>query len=129
MDHREVYAEIEKELRAGRPVVQATVIQTRGSTPRKEGSTMLVKQDGSLFGTIGGGCGEAGVITKSKLSLLDGQHREELADLTEDISLESEAVCGGTLRVFIEPWKPEPGTIDLATELKALAASDKPVVV
>ena len=101
MSHRDVYQEIENELRAGKPVVQATVIQTRGSTPRKEGSTMLVKTDGTLFGTIGWGCGEAGVIQKAKLSLLDGQFREELADLTEDISLESEAVCGGTLRVFI----------------------------
>ncbi len=129
MNHRDVYQEIENELRAGKPVVQATVIQTRGSTPRKEGSTMLVKTDGTLYGTIGGGCGEAGVIQKAKLSLLDGQFREELADLTEDISMESEAVCGGTLRVFIEPWKPEPTAIALAEELKTLAAKDQPVVV
>jgi xanthine dehydrogenase accessory factor len=129
MNQADLYAEIERELRSGRPVAQATVIQTRGSTPRKEGSTMLVRQDGTLFGTIGGGCGEAGVIQKAKLTLLDGRHREELADLTEDISLESEAVCGGTLRVFIEPWHPDPAAIGLAAELKALAAAGRPVVV
>ena len=129
MSYRELYREIEKELRAGRPVVQATVIQTKGSTPRKEGSTMLVRQDGSLFGTIGGGCGEGGVITKARLSLLDGKIREELADLTEDIALESEAVCGGTLRVFIEPWQPgEPG-VALAQRLGQLAATREPVLV
>jgi xanthine dehydrogenase accessory factor len=129
MSFREVYREIESELRAGRPVVQATVIQTKGSTPRKEGSTMLVKQDGTLFGTIGGGCGEGGVITKARLSLLDGKVREELADLTEDISLESEAVCGGTLRVFIEPWQPADPQIALAHRLRELASTREPMLV
>ena len=128
MSNRILYEEIEAQLRAGQPVVQATVIQTRGSTPRKEGSTMLVKSDGKLVGTIGGGCGEAGVIQKAKLSLLDGQVREELADLTEDISTESEAVCGGTLRVFIEPWQPTPQRIELAHLLGELAGGGKPVV-
>jgi xanthine dehydrogenase accessory factor len=129
MSYRELYREIEKELRAGRPVAQATVIQTKGSTPRKEGSTMLVKQDGSLFGTIGGGCGEGGVITKARLSLLDGKMREELADLTEDIALESEAVCGGTLRVFIEPWQPADPYIALAHRLHELASTREPMLV
>jgi xanthine dehydrogenase accessory factor len=128
MSNRRIYEEIEAQLRAGQPVVQATVIQTRGSTPRKEGSTMLVKSDGKLVGTIGGGCGEAGVIQKAKLSLLDGRVREELADLTEDISTDSEAVCGGTLRVFIEPWQPTPERIGLAHLLGELSGSAKPVV-
>ena len=44
---------------------------------------MLVRSDGSLSGTIGGGCGEAGVIQKARLSLQDGKIREDLADLTE----------------------------------------------
>ena len=123
-----IYDEIEAQLRAGKPVVQATVIQTRGSTPRKEGSTMLVRADGTLVGTIGGGCGEAGVIQKAKLSLLDGQVREELADLTEDISTDSEAVCGGTLRVFIEPWQPSAEKIGLAHLLGELAQRRQEVV-
>ncbi len=129
MSYRELYREIEKELSAGRPVVQATVIQTKGSTPRKEGSTMLVRQDGTLFGTIGGGCGEGGVITKARLTLLDGKIREELADLTEDIALESEAVCGGTLRVFIEPWLPGERDLALAHRLRELAGTRAPVLV
>jgi xanthine dehydrogenase accessory factor len=45
-------------LQAGRPVVAATVIRTSGSTPRKAGAKMLVAPDGSLEGTIGGGCAE-----------------------------------------------------------------------
>ncbi len=128
MSNQRIYGEIEAQLRAGKPVVQATVIQTRGSTPRKEGSTMLVRADGTLLGTIGGGCGEAGVIQKAKLSLLDGQTREELADLTEAISTDSEAVCGGTLRVFIEPWQPTPERIGLAHLLGELSQCRQEVV-
>ena len=128
MSNKELYEEIGAQLKAGRPVVQATVIQTKGSTPRKEGSTMLVRQDGSLVGTIGGGCGEAGVIQKARLSLLDGKVREELADLTEEISTDSEAVCGGTLRVFIEPWMPSPESIALALRLTELAEGGQRVV-
>jgi len=128
MSQSTLYQEIANELRQGRAVVQATVIQTKGSTPRKAGSHMLVKTDGKLFGTIGGGCGEAGVITKAKLALHDGQMREELADLTEDIALDSEAVCGGTFRVFIEPWQPSTERIALAEKLKALADGNDEVL-
>jgi xanthine dehydrogenase accessory factor len=129
MLQRALYQEIENELRAGRPVVQATVIQTKGSTPRKAGSEMLIKSDGKLFGTIGGGCGEAGVIQKARLSLADGRMREELADLTEDISTESEAVCGGTFRVFLEPWQPRPEHLSLVERLKELAGGGEEVLV
>jgi xanthine/CO dehydrogenase XdhC/CoxF family maturation factor len=55
--------------------------------------------------------------------------REELADLTEDISLDSEAVCGGTFRVFIEPWQPSPERLALAERLKALAGGEEEVLV
>jgi xanthine dehydrogenase accessory factor len=90
---------------------------------------MLVRSDGKLVGTIGGGCGEAGVIQKAHLSLTDGQFREELADLTEDISVESEGVCGGTLRVFIEPWQPQPEAIALADELARLGDGSAGLIV
>jgi len=110
-------------------VVQATVIQTKGSTPRKAGSEMLIKSDGKLFGTIGGGCGEGGVIQKAKLCLVDGKIREELADLTEDISMDSEAVCGGTFRVYLEPWQPRPEHVAMVERLKELAGGSDEVLV
>ena len=124
----ELYKAIEEELRAGNPIAQATVIETRGSTPRKQGATMLVRNDGRLVGTIGGGCGEADVIRKARLSLLDGQPREELADLTEEISTESEAVCGGTLRVFIETWQPTREHIALAEDLAGYSTRGESIV-
>lgn len=89
---------------------------------------MIVRQDGTLAGTVGGGCGEAGVIQKAKLSLLDGNPREELADLTEEISRETEAVCGGTFRAFIQPWRPEPESLATAGKIAELAGGDREVV-
>ncbi|MCH8841877.1 MAG: XdhC family protein [SAR324 cluster bacterium] len=129
MSHKELYQVIEDELRKGRAVAQATVIQTKGSTPRKAGSVMLVKSDGGLYGTIGGGCGEAGVIQKARLSLHDGKIREELADLTEDIAVESEGVCGGTFRVFIQPWQPGSDQLELVGRLKEYAGASHDVLV
>lgn len=129
MTQAEIYDVIEAELRAGRCIVQATVIEARGSTPRKEGATMLVKSDGRLAGTVGGGCGEAGVIRKAMLSLEDGQHREELADLTEEISREASGVCGGTFRVFLEPWIPGPEAIALSRSLAEIARAGRHVSV
>ncbi|MDH4248145.1 MAG: XdhC family protein [Deltaproteobacteria bacterium] len=124
-----LHEELLNQLGQGRTVAQATVVHVLGSTPRKPGAAMLVRQDGTLVGTIGGGCGEAGVIQKARLSLLDGRMREETADLTEDIALESEAVCGGVQRVFIEPWQPSGERIALARLLMELARGETPVVV
>ena len=128
MSYAEIYQELVKELEAGRTTVLATVIETKGSTPRKSGSRMVVKADGSLFGTVGGGCGEAGVIQKARLSITDGQMRQELADLTEDISMETEAVCGGTFRVLIQPWQPTPDEVQLAHHLARFAEGQQEVV-
>lgn len=119
-----MYQEILKELQGKKTVVEALVIETKGSTPRKVGSRMLVRADGSLFGTIGGGCGEADVITRSRLSLQDGKCREVTADLTEDILTESEGVCGGTFRVFIRPWQPTEKNENLMTHLAEQAEKE-----
>ena len=59
--NEEIYREIASALDREEPVVLATVARTRGSTPRKTGAKMVVRSDGSFFGTIGGGCGEAEV--------------------------------------------------------------------
>ena len=128
MSNTEIYREIVAQLQAGQTVVLATVIETKGSTPRKPGSRMVVRHDGSLAGTVGGGCGEAGVIQKARLSLLDGKIRQDLADLTDDILVESQAVCGGTFRVLIQPWQPIPKEIALAQWLADQAESQQEVV-
>lgn len=101
MPNDEVYAEIQTAVNVGEPVVLATVAQTFGSTPRKTGAKMVVREDGSFVGTIGGGCGEAEVWQEAMEILDDGDPRVVTVDLTEPTDGEDK-ICGGVMRVFVE---------------------------
>lgn len=87
---------------AGRRCALATVVGTRGSTPRKVGARMLVDAERGLVGTVGGGCGEAEVIDAALEVIDSGTPRRVTVDLTDDIASWSPAVCGGTMDVFVE---------------------------
>lgn len=88
---------------AGRRCVLATVVGTRGSTPRKVGARMLVDPERGLTGTVGGGCGEAEVIEAAARVLESGRPERVRVDLTRDLLSWSPAVCGGLMDVFVEP--------------------------
>lgn len=89
------------------PAALATVIHTRGHCPREVGAKMLVLRDGRTFGTIGGGCGEAEVLSRA-LDVMDtGVPVVHVVDLLDDPALEEGAVCGGKMEVFIEPLSRE----------------------
>lgn len=81
----------------------ATIISTLGSTPCKAGTRMLVLGDGSIRGTIGGGCAEAEVKLKA-LTVLDRNqpYLAKVSLLAEDAA-NAGMVCGGTMEVFIQP--------------------------
>jgi xanthine/CO dehydrogenase XdhC/CoxF family maturation factor len=97
----EIYAEIAKSLETGQPLVLATVASARGSTPRKPGAKMVVRPDGSAFGTIGGGCGEAEVWQKAMEVLETGRPEVVHVDLTTPIDGDDK-ICGGIMDVFVE---------------------------
>jgi xanthine dehydrogenase accessory factor len=61
----------------------ATIVQVKGSTPRKVGTKMIVHPYGKHIGTVGGGCGEANVIRAGLDVLVDGSPRTVRIDLTE----------------------------------------------
>lgn len=87
---------------AGRACALATIVATRGSTPRKVGARMLVDPQRGLVGTVGGGCGEAEVIESAHRVLGTGRPERVRVDLTEDFTSWSPAVCGGVMDVFVE---------------------------
>ena len=99
--NNEIYAEIAKSLESGEPLVLATVSAARGSTPRKLGAKMVVRPDGTFFGTIGGGCGEAEVWQKAMEVLETGKPEIVRVDLTTPIDGEDK-ICGGVMDVFVE---------------------------
>lgn len=79
-----------------------TIISTKGSTPRKAGATMLVEQRGKLWGTVGGGCGEAAVRQRALLAMDEGTSCTYQVTLFNDIAATEGMVCGGTMEVFIQ---------------------------
>lgn len=101
---QEVFHEAVNLLEKGDPIVVATVIRTKGSTPQKPGSKLLVRKDGSGVGTLGGGCVEGDIWFAAKELLKRGgqaQYREY--QLNEDLAARDGLVCGGTMYFLIDP--------------------------
>lgn len=96
--HKAISAALEKT-----PAALATIVRTKGSTPRKAGARMLIYRDGRTLGTIGGGCGESEVLLQALNVIDDGQARVHKVSLTVDIAAAEGMACGGTMEVFIEP--------------------------
>ncbi len=85
------------------PLIQAMIIEKRGSSPRGNGSRMLVKGDGSIRGTIGGGSVEFAAIQKSQAMLTTGESfavEEYILSDAEGATLGM--VCGGIIKVLFE---------------------------
>ncbi len=115
---QEVFREAVDRLGNGDPVVIATVIRTKGSTPQKPGSKLLVRSDGRGVGTLGGGCVEGDIWFAAK-ELLKRGGRAEYRDyeLNEDLAARDGLVCGGTMYFLIDPIY-EPGDyLRYATEI------------
>src|SRR5690606_2645347 len=101
-DVKAVYAALLEAHKRGDPVALATVVSVRGSIPRHEGSKMLVRADGSIVGTVGGGMLEQRVIAEALVALRDGTTRMPTYSLN-DLDAGDPGVCGGTVQIFIEP--------------------------
>ena len=79
-----------------------TIVETKGSTPRKAGANMIVYEDGTVFGTIGGGCAEAGLIQTARAVIRSGSYQFCKVDMTGEVAEEEGMVCGGWMMVVIE---------------------------
>lgn len=89
--------------KGGEKAAIATIIRTKGSTPRKAGSKMIIFPCGSIEGTIGGGCGEAAVIERGLEVIHLNKPAKCTVDLTKGLMYEDGGICGGIMDVFIEP--------------------------
>jgi xanthine dehydrogenase accessory factor len=104
----DLFEEIVKMRRAGRRAALATIVHTNGSIPSYESSRMLVRDDGSIAGTIGGGCVEAEVWAAAKEVMQKEAPRKMVFNLNNEASYDNGLICGGTLEVFVEPILPQP---------------------
>ena len=94
-------------LQNNKPAALATVVRTRGASPRNAGAKMLVYPNGAIVGSVGGGEMEMQVITAAQASIADGQPRYL------DMTLSNEArgdplICGGETAIFVEPLSTAP---------------------
>src|SRR5499433_1523256 len=102
----DIYEEIVKLRRDGRRGAVATIVNVRGSIPSYKTAKMLVRDDGSIFGTIGGGCVEADVWQAARDVMKSEKPQTLKFNLNNNPKYDTGLVCGGTLEIFVEPVLP-----------------------
>jgi xanthine dehydrogenase accessory factor len=101
-DPASFYAELDRRLDRSPAVAVAQIVRHRGSTPRKTGARMLIDPSGASLGTVGGGCGEAEVMSRAQRVLGTGEPMLVEVSLLEEDGWESPSICGGVVDVFVE---------------------------
>src|SRR5580700_130848 len=104
----DVYDEIVRLRRLGQKCAVATIVQVNGSIPSYESAKMLVREDGSMLGTIGGGCVEAEVWNAAREVIETEKSRHLTFSLGQDAAYDNGLICGGQLNIFVEPVVPQP---------------------
>src|SRR5438067_5140425 len=104
----DIYDEIVRLRRLGQKAAIATIVQVRGSIPSYESAKLLVREDGSMIGTIGGGCVEAEVWNAAREVIETEKPKHLSFNLGQDAAYDNGLICGGQLDVFVEPVIPPP---------------------
>jgi xanthine dehydrogenase accessory factor len=102
----DIYEEITRLRREGHRGALATIINVRGSIPSFHSAKMLVREDGSIAGTIGGGCVEAEVWEAAREVMKSEKPQSLTFNLNNNPKYDTGLVCGGTLEIYIEPVLP-----------------------
>jgi xanthine dehydrogenase accessory factor len=93
------------------PAVLATVVEVKGASPAKVGAQIVLLEDGTTAGTVGGGKLESAILEDARLTLTESLPRLPKYSLTEEGTDAVGTLCGGEVRVFIQPFLPPPQLI------------------
>jgi xanthine dehydrogenase accessory factor len=104
----DIYDELVRLRKQGQKCALATIVQVNGSIPSYESAKLLVREDGSMIGTIGGGCVEAEVWTAAREVIDTEKPRHLTFSLGQDAAYDNGLICGGQLNIFVEPVVPQP---------------------
>jgi len=99
---REIVKQICEWQKSGEKAALVTIVATKGSTPRKAGSKMLILSTGQSFGTIGGGCGEGEVRRQALMALDENRSCLYTVTMLNEMAADEGMVCGGIMEVFIQ---------------------------
>jgi xanthine dehydrogenase accessory factor len=107
----DIFDEIVRLRKLGQKCALATIVQVRGSIPSFESAKLLVREDGSILGTVGGGCVEAEVWNAAR-EVIDTEKPKRMSfNLSQDAAYDNGLICGGQLDIFVEPVIPQPVAI------------------
>ncbi|MGE5570440.1 MAG: XdhC family protein [Rhodospirillales bacterium] len=104
----DVYEEVVRLRRLGQKCALATIVGVRGSIPSYQTAKLLVREDGSMAGTVGGGCVEAEVWNAAREVMKTEQPKHLTFNLGQDAAYDNGLICGGQLDIFVEPILPRP---------------------
>ena len=107
----DVFDELIRLRNLGQKCALATIVQVRGSIPSFQAAKLLVREDGSMIGTIGGGCVEAEVWNAAREVISTGKPRHMSFSLGQDAAYDNGLICGGQLDVFVECVTPQPAAM------------------
>ena len=104
----DIYEEVVRLRRLGQKCALATIVEVRGSIPSYETAKLLVREDGSMLGTVGGGCVEAEVWNAAREVIETGKPKHLTFNLGQDAAYDNGLICGGQLDIFVEVVVPAP---------------------
>lgn len=104
----DIFEEIGKLRRQGRRAALATIVNAQGSIPSVAAAKMLVLEDGTILGTVGGGCVESDVRKGAMEVIRSEKPRTFTFNLNQTPDEDTGLICGGSLQVFVEPILPTP---------------------
>jgi xanthine dehydrogenase accessory factor len=107
----DVFEELVRLRAQGQKCALATIVEVRGSIPSFQTAKLLVREDGSLVGTIGGGCVEAEVWNAAREVMETGRPRTMQFSLGQDAAYDNGLICGGQLQVLVECVNPQPAAL------------------
>ena len=107
----DLFEEIARIRRTGQKCALATIVQVNGSIPSYESAKLLVREDGSIMGTVGGGCVEAEVWNAAREAMESEKPKHLTFSLGQDAAYDNGLICGGQLNVFVEPILPQPNAL------------------
>ena len=99
----DIFEEIVRLRKAGRKGALATIVEVQGSIPSHESSKILIRDDGTFAGTVGGGCVEAEVWSIAQDVMREEKPRRLHFNLNANPELDNGLICGGSLDIFVEP--------------------------
>ncbi len=109
--HMDVYEELAALRRSGKKCAVATIVEVAGSIPSFQSAKMLIRENGTMVGTIGGGCTEAEVWQAARDVIESEQPRMLRFNLGQEAAYDNGLICGGRLNVYVEPVLPIPNAL------------------